>query len=193
MVTFRGLGYTDDYINSLTADDAYQLMRKAVIFEIPMLFTAITACWLSKLSFFITLLRIVQSRGQKYVVWFAMSSSSFLLISLSIIQPFVQCNDIFLTENCVPASIAVPYGSAAYAYAALMVRPVSNSVSLPCANVGDPSLGLPPRHGSDMDHVENANTTASENCHHLCNEHGLLVSYALQRPYIPTICQNHAC
>ncbi|CCC05816.1 hypothetical protein SMACR_00032 [Sordaria macrospora] len=120
MVSFHGLGYTDDYINALPPEGALALMKKAVIFEIPMLFTAITACWLSKLSFFITLLRIVQNRPQKIVVWFAMTTSSFFLLSLSIIQPFAQCNDIYITENCVPASVAVPYGSAAYAYAALM-------------------------------------------------------------------------
>lgn len=182
MVSFHGLSYTDDYINALPPEGALALMKKAVIFEIPMLFTAITACWLSKLSFFITLLRIVQNRPQKIVVWFAMTTSSFFLLSLSIIQPFAQCNDIYITENCVPASVAVPYGSAAYAYAALMVSyPDWTPASfVPALTISDLSTGLSPFHGSHMDYMENSNTATSKDCHHLCNEHRLPVSFIFQ-------------
>lgn len=57
-------------------------------------FSAITACWVSKLSFFITLIRLVSRRWQRVMLWFLMTTSTASLIVLSEMQAFSECGSV---------------------------------------------------------------------------------------------------
>lgn len=56
------------------------------------IFMSITAVWVSKLSFFITLLRLVSGWQQKALLWFFMTTCVVSLFILSITQSFYQCD-----------------------------------------------------------------------------------------------------
>ncbi|KAK3396963.1 hypothetical protein B0T20DRAFT_500500 [Sordaria brevicollis] len=69
-----------------------QVLSKERFYATPaLIFSAITACWISKLSFFITLIRLVSKRRQKAMLWFLMTTSTASLLALSIMQSFVEC------------------------------------------------------------------------------------------------------
>ncbi|KAK3396952.1 hypothetical protein B0T20DRAFT_440355 [Sordaria brevicollis] len=55
-------------------------------------FMSITAVWVSKLSFFITLLRLVSGWQKKVPLWFFMTTCVLSLFLLSIMQSFYQCD-----------------------------------------------------------------------------------------------------
>lgn len=57
-------------------------------------FTTTTAGYVSKLSFFITLLRLVSGWQRKAPLWFFMITCCASYFVLSIIQPFYQCNKL---------------------------------------------------------------------------------------------------
>lgn len=169
--------------------------------QLPLLFTGITICWVSKLSFFITLLRLVRNKTQKTVLWIAMTTSSVFLFSLSIVQPFAQCGSVLvalLNENdskhCVPHNITVPMTLAAYAFAALTVSislclfldmvprhgDVRSTFIADCLVILP--VGFPLIHGPNTRRMEASNAAPAKDCHHLCYEHRMSVSFLfLQR------------
>ncbi|EAA34165.1 hypothetical protein GE21DRAFT_3658 [Neurospora crassa] len=124
--TKYGLGFHTSDIKSLGPAVYRPMFDKNHMIQLPLLFTGITICWVSKLSFFITLLRLVRNKTQKTVLWIAMTTSSVFLFSLSIVQPFAQCGSVLVallneddSKHCVPHNITVPMTLAAYAFAAL--------------------------------------------------------------------------
>ncbi|KAK3396957.1 hypothetical protein B0T20DRAFT_414909 [Sordaria brevicollis] len=125
--TQYGLGFHTTDMKTLGQPVYWALFKKNHVLQLPLLFIGITICWVSKLSFFITLLRLVRNKTQKKVLWVAMTASSLFLFALSIIQPFAQCQSIIVQLlnhgeaylNCVPHNITVPMTLAAYCFAAL--------------------------------------------------------------------------
>ncbi|EGO56130.1 hypothetical protein NEUTE1DRAFT_138333 [Neurospora tetrasperma FGSC 2508] len=124
--TKYGLGFHTSDIKSLGKQIYLPMFDKNHMIQLPLLFTGITICWVSKLSFFITLLRLVRNKTQKTVLWIAMTTSSVFLFSLSIVQPFAQCGSVLVallneddSKHCVPHNITVPMTLAACALAAL--------------------------------------------------------------------------
>lgn len=73
------------------------------------LFLALNAAGLSKLSFFITLIRVSSKRWQKIALWVVAIHSTILVVGTSVLG-FVDCNfyrrkDPLHHDNCVPERV----------------------------------------------------------------------------------------
>ncbi|WPJ64563.1 hypothetical protein SMAC4_13824 [Sordaria macrospora] len=129
-----------------------RLFSKGVINErfkfIPFLtFVAISACWVSKLSFFITPLRLVPGRWQKVILWLLMTTSTVSLIILSILMSFIECNkerifrltpsgDFIPVElpHCIEPQIVEVLGMFSSVYATAMLKmPRHEKATIICA------------------------------------------------------------
>ena len=90
-------------------------------------FSAITACWVSKLSFFITLIRLVTGRWQRVMLWFLMTTSTVSMIALSEMQAFSECGSVVVEElghrngHCAHPSMTRRFSMYASIYATAMV------------------------------------------------------------------------
>lgn len=126
-MTKYGLGFHTDDIRHLP--QAKELIAKLGILKVPALFIGSTVTWISKLSFFITLLRIVTTQAQRTIVWFVMITSSALIFVLSIIQPFAECETFVVKvsndnpdQNCIPSHTVATYNVVALSFTAATVR-----------------------------------------------------------------------
>ena len=100
-------------------------------FQPAVTFSAITACWVSKLSFFITLTRLVSGRWQKATLWFLMMTSTGSLIVQSVLQAFTECGTrvpwLFINDDwdgipyCTNRKMTRAFSMYASIYAIVMV------------------------------------------------------------------------
>ena len=89
-MTRYGLGRTLHTGFNLYCQDGYHARLRLT----PVVtFAAISANWVSKLSFFITLIRVVSARWQKVVLWVLMTTSTASLIFMSFVMAFARCHD----------------------------------------------------------------------------------------------------
>ncbi|KAI1427998.1 hypothetical protein F5Y12DRAFT_101439 [Xylaria sp. FL1777] len=79
-------------------------------------FFAVISVAVSKSSFILTLLRLVQKKWQKNTLWFLLATVNGSLLSISIVQ-FFQCSDP-PTPGCVPGAQVIALGVFAAAYSA---------------------------------------------------------------------------
>ncbi|RWA13734.1 hypothetical protein EKO27_g1375 [Xylaria grammica] len=79
-------------------------------------FFAVISVAVSKSSFILTLLRLVQKGWQKAVLWFMLATVNGSLLSISIVQ-FFQCSEP-PTPGCVPGNQVIALGVFAAAYSA---------------------------------------------------------------------------
>ncbi len=79
-------------------------------------FFAVTSVAVSKSSFILTLLRLVQKGWQKGALWFLLATVNGSLLSVSIVQ-FFQCG-VPPTPGCVDGSAVIALGIFAAAYSA---------------------------------------------------------------------------
>lgn len=71
-------------------------------------FFAVISVAVSKSSFILTLLRLVQRPWQKYALWFMLATINIFMLSIAIVQ-FFQCSDP-PTKGCVPTENVVGLG-----------------------------------------------------------------------------------
>ncbi|KAK3396962.1 hypothetical protein B0T20DRAFT_246291 [Sordaria brevicollis] len=121
-MTRLGLGYTFLKAFELFPGDAVTRVKFVPIVT----FAAITACWISKLSFFITLIRLVSRWWQKATLWFLMTTSTVCLIVLSFLMSVKECNDFHEfgqlpdRDNCINLRVTRTFGIFASVYATVM-------------------------------------------------------------------------
>lgn len=71
-------------------------------------FFAVISVAVSKSSFILTLLRLVQVPWQKAILWFMLGTINSFMLSISIVQ-FYQCAAV-PTEGCIPTNAVVGLG-----------------------------------------------------------------------------------
>ncbi|KAK3396956.1 hypothetical protein B0T20DRAFT_470560 [Sordaria brevicollis] len=123
--TKYGLGFPTNDVFALP--EGQELLSQLELWQVSVLFMAHTATWLAKLSFFITLLRLVTRQSHKTMLWLAMTTSTAFMIALSVIQPFTECGSYIVkllnedpNDNCISRAIVARICMVGLAYSALM-------------------------------------------------------------------------
>lgn len=142
-------------------------------------FTTITAGYVSKLSFFITLLRLVSGWQRKAPLWFFMTTCCLSYFVLSIIQPFYQCNPRKpWRTNCIDAGPIDAFQVYVSIYGTIVVSHVApDPLRLLRAMLLTSLAGFSPLSCANGGHPESEDAAQREDCDYLCDEHWLIVSF----------------